>query len=152
VRFGDYARASVQEVFANLPTGEVGRLQHAKRLEASTLATTYFENKGGKFVAHELPAAAQVAPCHGIATSDFNGDGKTDLLLVGNFSGMDTETGRLDASNGCILLGDGKGGFKVGSTDLGISGEARGLTPVRLPGGKVGWLVANNNGPVQLVE
>lgn len=88
-------------------------------LETQTLETQWFENQSNKgdktlkFVPHSLPLEAQFSPVNRILASDFNGDGWIDLLSIGNEEGADAETYHLDASNGCLMTGDGKGGFKV---------------------------------------
>ena len=42
---------------------------------------------------------------------DFNNDGFVDLLAAGNLYGAEVETVRIDAGNGLLLLGNGKGKF-----------------------------------------
>jgi hypothetical protein len=44
--------------------------------------------------------------------SDFDGDGKQDILLAGNEYQTEYSTGRTDASLGLFLKGNGKGNFK----------------------------------------
>lgn len=141
-----YGLATVEQIFGK------SALDAAQKLVAKTFATTYFENQNGKFLAHQLPASAQLAPCNHIDSGDFNGDGNLDLVLVGNSYFSEVQTGRYDASNGAVLLGDGKGNF----TDLPnrMSGfwaakQARDLAIVNLANGKQLFLVANNNDAVQ---
>ncbi|MBP6810808.1 MAG: VCBS repeat-containing protein [Saprospiraceae bacterium] len=131
-------------------------------LEAKTLETHWFENvsppsKGGggreiKFIAHKLPLEIQTAPVSRILATDFTGDGKTDLLMVGNDYGADAQTYRQDASSGCLLKGDGKGGFNFVPNKVSgfwASEEARDMSLVRLKSGKNVLVLSNNNSQIR---
>jgi enediyne biosynthesis protein E4 len=79
--------------------------------------SVYVENLGhGQFKIHELPMAAQFAPINGILPLDYDSDGNLDVLLVGNNFGNEIFIGRLDAFNGLLLKGNGKGEFTPLST------------------------------------
>ncbi|MBL7774415.1 MAG: CRTAC1 family protein [Saprospiraceae bacterium] len=145
----DYCRAGIEDIF---PSED---LDAALQLYAYTLASCWWENRGGKFVRRPLPSPAQIAPANGILCADFTGDGLPDLLLAGNKYGMEVETNRLDAGNGVLLRGDGKGNFQfVDNLQSGFwaSREARDLALLRGPGGKRRVLVANNNSGLQVYE
>lgn len=101
----DYAQASVAELL-----NEAYSRFH--RLQATTLDSMIFLNEGSHFKAIALPFWAQVAPCYGIATADFNHDGKMDLFLSQNFSGTDLEDSPNNDGIGALLLGDGQGNFR----------------------------------------
>lgn len=88
------------------------QMASAKLLKADYFQTTYFENSGGKFIAKELPAAAGFFPVYGIATDDFDNDGKMDILLAGNTDHARIKIGKIDAGYGTLLKGDGKGNFE----------------------------------------
>lgn len=143
VRFRNYAISPITSVFSP------SELEKAQKFEAKIFATTYFENKGnGQFSAKELPIQAQFAPCYDIAIDDFNGDGNLDILTVGNSYMTEVETGRYDASNGALLLGDGKGNFQF--LENSIHGfwakkEARDLEKVTLSNGNKLYILANND-------
>jgi enediyne biosynthesis protein E4 len=146
VRFKTYGQATIDEVFSK------SELRGARKFEAKTFASTYFENQNGSFVAHTLPAQAQMAPVNRIAAGDFNGDGSDDLLMVGNSYSPDVETGRYDAGNGTLLTGDGHGGFSfVPNVESGFwaTKEARDLAVLKLANGKSLFLVANSNDVLQ---
>lgn len=58
-----------------------------------------------------LPLQAQFAPVSQILVKDFDKDGKTDLLLLGNKTDNRLKLGSMDANYGCLLKGNGKGDF-----------------------------------------
>jgi hypothetical protein len=94
-----------------------------------------------------LPTEAQFAPVYGIVASDVDGDGHTDLLLGGNFDGVQPELGRMSASYGLLLRGDGKGGFTpMPATRSGfvVGGQTRDIQRVRTARGDL-YVVARNN-------
>jgi hypothetical protein len=112
--YRDYANASIKEVFSAEDLGK------ATRLEARETRTVYFLNHGGQFEKQVLPVQAQFAPVTNMLVRDFNHDGKKDLLLLGNKTDNRLKLGSMDANYGCLLTGDGKGGFKY--MDQPISG------------------------------
>jgi hypothetical protein len=116
--------------------------------KAYTLATALARHNGdGSYTLVPLPREAQVAPVYGILVTDVNGDGKTDLLLAGNFDGVQPEIGRMAASWGLVLLGDGKGNFRpISARESGflVPGQARDIQRVRTARGDL-YIVARNN-------
>ena len=142
VYYTDYGKATITDVF---PQSD---LDAAMQFSAFTFATSWFENTGGRFIQHELPAHAQFAPVNEIDIDDYDADGKMDILLIGNASTPDVETGRYDAGNGTLLLGQGSGEFRfLPNRESGFwaTREARDLAKVKLANGKTLFLVANNN-------
>ena len=142
VYYADYGKATMNDVFSQ------SDLDAALQFSAYTFATSWFENKGGKFVQHELPTQVQFAPVNEIDMDDYNKDGKLDMLLVGNSSTPDVETGRYDAGNGTLLLGQGNGSFEFlpnKQSGFWAVREARDLAKVKLADGKTLFLIANND-------
>lgn len=103
--FEAYGRASASEVIGDWT-------DQMRQLEVNTLDSMVFLNRNGRFESHPLPLQAQFAPVIGIAVSDFNADGREDLVLGQNFFAVDGDTSRYDGGRGCLLLGDGAGGFE----------------------------------------
>ncbi len=148
-RFGRYAD------FAESTFGEVFRaetLRAARRLDAETLASTYFENRGEEgFRAVPLPPEAQVSPVFAILPADVDADGFTDLLLGGNLHAVQPSLGRQDAGAGTVLLGEGNGRFRAvprQEHSWYVPGEIRDLRSIRTREGGFQWLVARNNDTV----
>ena len=143
VRNTAYSKTDILGVFSN------DELDGALQLKTEVLASCWFENDNGNFIKHELPDAAQISPVHGITSQDVNNDGHLDLILVGNDSGFDVQTGPLDTSPGCLLLGDGKGNFTaVPPTKSGLwaTKEARDILPIKdASTGKLLYLIPNND-------
>jgi hypothetical protein len=78
---------------------------------------------------------------------DFDGDGKDDLLLAGNFYPFRVQQGRCDANLGLLLKGDNKGGFvplKRKTSGLYVPGDVRDI--VEVSGGKRSMIIVSKNG------
>ena len=91
---------------------------------------------------------------NGIVPYDFGNDGKTDLILAGNFYPFRVQIGPCDASIGLVLENDGKGEFTplpYAETGLHLSGDVRNLLKIK---GKNNFFVvaAKNNGAVQIIK
>lgn len=117
-----YSEASVAQLL-----GE--RLPLARRVQATTLASTAFLNTGHGFNAIELPREAQFAPAFSVNIADFDGDGSDDIFLSQNFFDLQPEATRIDAGVGLLLRGDGTGKLlpvPVTRSGIKIFGEQRG--------------------------
>ncbi len=137
-----YGMATMESIFKK------AALDASQKFLAKTFATTFYENKGGSFIAHELPVSAQLSTSNQILAEDFNHDGILDLMLVGNSFRSEVESGRYDAGSGTVLLGDGKNGFKeMPNWESGFwaKKEARDLVKIKLANGQSMYLIANNN-------
>ncbi len=103
--YDSYSEATINEILSPQ------QLQSAKQLKADFFETVWFENRNGIFFKHSLPLQANYAPVYAIALADYNGDGKTDILLGGNIEQTRIKIGKIDAGYGTLLTGDGKGNF-----------------------------------------
>ncbi len=139
---------------ANLFTPE--ELTDALILRGNYDRTSYIENLGnGQFEIHELPTLAQFAPANGMVVSDINGDGNLDVLMVGNNYGNEVFSGRQDAFNGLVLLGDGNGRFTpIKSHESGflVPGDAKSMAILTLENGQPVYLASQNRGKLKLFE
>jgi hypothetical protein len=110
-RFTSYAAYGAKTFREVLPEAELAGAYVARSV---WMQSSYLENRGqGKFSIKPLPMLTQTAPVFSSLAGDYDGDGKLDLLLVGNFYPTDVLTGRYDAFTGQLLKGDGKGSFRV---------------------------------------
>src|SRR5437764_8206335 len=145
-RYADYAGQTVTDIFAP------AELAGATLKEARTFATALVRNNGdGSFTLVPLPLAAQLAPVYGVLAQDVDGDGTLDLLLAGNFDGVQPEIGRMSASYGLVLWGDGKGRFTpVATSQSGffVPGQARDIQRVRTRRGDLYVVTRNNDRPL----
>ena len=140
--YASYAQKKITDIFTPAELGQ------AVAKNAYTFATSLVRNNGdGSFTIVPLSTEAQLAPVYGILASDVDGDGHIDLLLGGNFDGVQPELGRMSASYGLLLHGDGKGGFTpVPAVRSGfvVAGQTRDIQRVRTARGDL-YVVARNN-------
>jgi len=141
-RYADYAGQTVTDIFSP------AELAGATFKQAHTFATTLARNNGdGSFTLIPLARDAQLAPVYAILAQDVDGDGKSDLLLAGNFDGVQPEIGRMSASYGLVLRGDGRGRFTpvpAAQSGFAVAGQARDVQRVRTRRGDL-YVVTRNN-------
>jgi hypothetical protein len=152
-KFPSYRSLGASRVEDIFPAAD---LKQAQVREAYTFASAVALNNGnGTFTLQPLPTEAQFAPIYASLSGDFDGDGKTDLLVGGNFYGVPPILGRYDASYGLILRGDGKGGFTpvdMEESNLVIDGEVRDIKSLRGANGQRLIVVARNNDMVMVLR
>lgn len=99
VTYDAYAKAGLNDILDD------AQLKKAKLLKVETLATTLYLNQGnGKFESHALPVEAQFSKVNAIIVNDYNKDGKSDMLISGNFFPYRVQLGRSDAGTGLLLI------------------------------------------------
>ncbi|MEQ8878806.1 MAG: VCBS repeat-containing protein [Cyclobacteriaceae bacterium] len=113
-RFDEFAKATFEESFTE---EEIEGSHHEKVTE---LASFILENTGSKLIRHDLPVSAQFSSISDFEVYDFNRDGISDLMLVGNTNSGDPIRGDLNASYGSILVG--KSGFQFEALKPSTSG------------------------------
>jgi hypothetical protein len=102
--FHEFASATLADV-----VGEK-QLAEALVLNANTVDSVVLRNDGsGLFTVEPLPVLAQVSPGFGVITTDFNGDGFTDVYLAQNSYSPRREIGRWDGGIGLLLAGQSTG-------------------------------------------
>jgi enediyne biosynthesis protein E4 len=119
------------------------------------LETVVLENVDGKSLKiHKLPIDVQFAPVFGSVTSDLNGDGLLDIILIGNDTHGETITGYTDASFGNVLLNLGNFQWKsVQPSESGFiaNGDKRAIAKINLASGKEAFVISENGGPLQVI-
>ena len=108
LKYESYKEQTIDDIFTKDQLAKAVKLE-AKEMRSSVL----LNNRNGTFTLKPLPTEAQFSTVSGIAVSDYDGDGKQDILLGGNFYQSKPEVGIYDASYGLLLKGDGKGNFKA---------------------------------------
>lgn len=104
--YDSYSNATLTDIF-----GE-DELKDAKKLEVNCLKTVLLiQNKQEKFEEKALPIEVQFAPIYTIIVTDYDKDGKKDLVMCGNLNKARLKFGKYDANYGLLLKGDGKGQF-----------------------------------------
>jgi enediyne biosynthesis protein E4 len=113
LKHAEYARKSIQQLFppALLDSAQVKRFNYTSSIVA-------INNGNGRFTIQRLPTAVQLSSVNAALCLDVNGDGFPDLVLGGNEFGFLPQFGRLDASFGHVLSGNGHGSFSCLSPDL----------------------------------
>jgi hypothetical protein len=123
-------------------------------LQANTLASMAFLNRGDHFEAVLLPREAQFAPAFGICVADMDGDGNEDVFVSQNFFAVNTDNARCDAGRGLWLRGDGTGKLTaVSGQESGVKvyGEQRGAAVCDYDGdGRVDLVVTQNGNATKL--
>jgi hypothetical protein len=141
-----YAMQTVEDIF------DGSQLENAVVKRANTFATTLVRNNAdGSFTMVPLPMEAQMAPVYGMLAVEVDGDGALDLLLAGNFDGVKPEIGRMSASYGLFLRGDGAGEFtpvRTSESGFFVPGQARDMARVDTGEGELYVVTRNNDRPL----
>jgi len=131
--YKDYSNATMKDLFSK------EELAAAGKLTVTQDRTMCWLNKGGHFVAVDLPVQAQFAPVTRVLAGDFDQDGHPDLLLLGNHSDNRLKIGSIDANYGCFLKGDGAGGFRYVPqpvSGLSVKGDVKSAVNLTVDGKK----------------
>jgi hypothetical protein len=144
----DYARSSILDLMppGSLDSATVHTFDYSRSIVAI--------NQGnGHFTIRPLPPMVQLSSVNAIQCLDMNADGFPDLVLGGNEFGFLPQFGRLDASKGHVLLGDGKGGFTwlpPARSGLALPGQIRSIAaiPGKDPGHPELLFLQNDEYPV----
>jgi len=92
--------------FAGKPIDEIfdrDKLSSAIVHEVNTLASGYLKNTDGQFEFIPFPNPLQVSPILDFQSFDFNGDGKIEVLVGGNYFGVKPYHGRFDSFPGALI-------------------------------------------------
>jgi len=138
-----YADATMKDIF---PPDELAK---AARMSITDLRSFCFVNRDGKFSASPLPLEAQFSVITKTIADDFDHDGKTDLLLLGNHSDNRLKLGSIDASYGCLLKGDGSGNFTYvppAASGFSLAGDVKSAGELTIKNEKHIMIGVNNAG------
>ena len=145
LKYDSYKEQTIEDIFSKEQLGKAVKLE-AKEMRSSVVVN----NKNGTFTLKPLPMEAQFSTVSGISVSDYDGDGKADILLGGNFYQSKPEVGIYDASYGLLLKGDGKGNFKTVNESLSgilVKGQVRNITNIKAGKKNLTIFSMNNEAP-----
>jgi hypothetical protein len=146
LKYESYKGQTVEDIFTK------EQLSGAAKLEVYRMESSVFWNRTGKFEMTSLPKEAQMSPMYGVIGEDFDGDGKLDIMMAGNFYESKPEVGIYDGSYGVMMKGDGKGGFHVidkNASGLVVKGAVRDIATIKTKNGNLVILVKNDT-PIHL--
>jgi hypothetical protein len=148
--YASFGAARLSDIFP------ASQLKSAVVRDAYTFASSVALNDGtGRFTLQPMPTEAQFSPVYAALADDFDGDGRIDLLLGGNFYGVTPVFGRYDAGFGLLLRGRGDGRFDavdMESSGLVLGGQVRRIAQLRRAHGERALVVARNDSAVQVVH
>jgi hypothetical protein len=148
--YKSYADATMDEVL-----NEKER-KGALILQANNFNSCLLHNEGnGRFSLKALPPQAQFSAINGMVVDDFDGDGNLDVAVNGNDYSTEVSVGRYDASNGLVLLGDGKGNFKpltILESGVFIPGNGKSLVKLKGSNGKCLIAASQNRDKTKIFE
>jgi hypothetical protein len=130
LKYADYQHERIENIFG------ADQLERAVKGEAKMMESSVLINKGdGTFIVQALPKETQLSPVYGIGCEDYDGDGKADILLGGNFYESKPEAGIYDGSYGLLLKGDGRGNFqavKAQQSGINVRGAIRDIVSLQI--------------------
>lgn len=147
LKYADFATATIDKILSKQ------QIEKARKYYIYHTRTALFINNKGKFEMKALPPEAQFSVVNALLYKDYDHDGKEDILLTGNFYPFRVQQGQCDAALGCLLKGDGKGGFTVTDrtlTGLYVKGDVRDMIELKGRKGNI-IVIAKNNDAVQII-
>jgi len=149
VKYSTYADATIEDIF---PPEKIAQ---ATIFRCDQLASGILYDQGnGQFSFVPLPLQAQFSRVYGAVADDFDGDGRKDILVAGNFFPYRTPLGRDDAGLGMLFKGMGKEFRPVDPALSGcyIGGDTRGMIEVKNSAGERILIIAKNDDLVQVLK
>lgn len=140
LKYEDFAKLGYEELFSE------EQRKGAIHREVKELSSCIMWNNGTGFQLEALPVPAQTAPMFASVVEDFNSDGVPDIWMGGNFYGLKPEVGRLNSSQGVLLLGQKNGGALkyIKGSSAAINGEVRDAAVLETKDGKKVLVGINN--------
>jgi len=138
--YQDFAGATLEELFGDEALRKAGKKQ------VFELRSCVFLNDGhGQFEKIPLPNIGQASVIYDFLPEDVDGDGDTDLILIGNLHEMSTQLGRLDAFQGLVLKNNGAGSFSwAPELAVPVSGAGRVIESLKIEN-KEHYIIGRNN-------
>ncbi|SDD57456.1 Repeat domain-containing protein [Pricia antarctica] len=95
--YASFAGKSIDEIF------DKKTIEQAKILEAYELRSGFLRNDNGNFTFVPFQNELQVSPLMAFVSYDFDGDGKEEILVAGNYFGVKPYQGRFDSFPGALI-------------------------------------------------
>jgi enediyne biosynthesis protein E4 len=143
--YQSFAGKTVDEVFTEQ------QLKGSVAYKVHCLASGYLKNENGKFVFTKLPTEMQISPVMAQLVEDFDSDGKKEVLLAGNYFGVQPFHGRYGSFGGALIRNEQnvQNGISLGLNF--INQSVRHLNVIKFKGDRY-LLVTINNGKAQLYK
>jgi len=100
--YQSFAGKTIEQIFSST------QLKNAITYEVHQLASGYLKNDNGKFKFVSLPMELQLSPMMTMLKYDFDSDGDEEVLVGGNYFGVQPFHGRYGSFGGAIIKGDDK--------------------------------------------
>ncbi|WP_423147726.1 VCBS repeat-containing protein [Rubrolithibacter danxiaensis] len=150
LKYSDFAGKTLPDIFSE------DELKDAVVKKSTNPNSSLLLNNGKlNFSLIALPLEAQFSPVFGIEVFDYNRDGKSDIMLTGNFFDVLPELGEYDANYGLILQGKGNHRFEVlpsAKSGLFVKGQVRHSNLIKDAKGNILIILAKNNDKLQVVS
>jgi hypothetical protein len=146
--YEDFARMDFQTLL-NIKNLE------SETLKATTFASSYIENLGeGKYKIKNLPKNLQVSPINDLLVADFDQDGQSEFLAVGNDFTTESNYGQFDALTGLLVETDGEQFEIIPSRNSGfkVEGQSHHMINITDAKGRNLIIATQNNEPVKVFE
>ncbi|MGN6494995.1 MAG: VCBS repeat-containing protein [Agriterribacter sp.] len=155
--YGMRRRFTSYKAYANADMSKIltsEEMKKAQKLTATESQSVCYFSRNGKFVKTVLPLQAQFSVVTKILANDFDKDGKTDLLLLGNHSDNRLKIGSIDANYGCLLKGNEKDNFEYVPqyiSGLSLKGDVKSVKPIFIGTGQY-LIIGMCDQPVELYK
>jgi len=98
--YQDFAGKKIEEIFSK------SDLKKATLYEVTQLGSGYLKNEKGKYTFIQLPIELQISPIMAQLKYDFDSDGKEEMLVGGNYFGVQPFHGRFGSFSGAVVKND----------------------------------------------
>ncbi len=144
--YQSFAESNIEDILNIKSNEELSR-------KVNMFQSIWIENSQGEgdLIIHDLPLAVQISSVNAMAISDFDDDGRPDIMLAGNKYGSEIETTRADASIGHIVFNK-EDGLKVKNTEQSgffVRGQVSDISPIKM-GTSIQYIIGINDEEIQL--
>lgn len=149
IKYADYADATLETIFTK---EQLAKATVYKCTE--TRSITLINNGSLNFTKKLLPPEAQFSKVNSFITDDLDGDGKMDIVIIGNSFTNRTQFGDSDASFGVVMKGKGAGAFETlspSASGLFADGDARAAALLKDARHTKKLIIVKNNDALQIL-